>query len=173
MADIATPLALNHIGMTVPDIRAAVAWYGRVLGFRCISEPHLLVPKAPPGVAQSPYSMGPRFRKAWHAHLVTANGVGLEMFEFVDPPMEKPADNLEFWKHGYWHLCFTDPDIEGFAAKVVAAGGRQRMPVHEFVAGTGLKHVYLEDPWANVFEVFTHSYEQSFANRPMPAMPET
>lgn len=34
--EIATPRALNHIGMTVPDIRAAVTWYGKVLGFRCI-----------------------------------------------------------------------------------------------------------------------------------------
>ena len=36
MTDLATPRALNHIGLTVPDIHAAIDWYGRVFGFRRI-----------------------------------------------------------------------------------------------------------------------------------------
>jgi len=42
MTELATPRALNHIGLTVPDIHAAIDWYGRVLGFRRIMGPRRL-----------------------------------------------------------------------------------------------------------------------------------
>ena len=35
-------LAINYVGVTVPDIHAATEWYGEVLGFRCIKGPYLL-----------------------------------------------------------------------------------------------------------------------------------
>jgi predicted enzyme related to lactoylglutathione lyase len=34
--------AANHVGITVPDIRAAIAWYGDVFGFRCIMGPRVM-----------------------------------------------------------------------------------------------------------------------------------
>jgi catechol 2,3-dioxygenase-like lactoylglutathione lyase family enzyme len=30
------PIALNHLGLTVPDINRAIDWYGQVMGFRLI-----------------------------------------------------------------------------------------------------------------------------------------
>jgi hypothetical protein len=36
MQTMTTPLAFNHVGMTVPDIDRAIQWYGVVLGFRLI-----------------------------------------------------------------------------------------------------------------------------------------
>ncbi len=160
-----TPRALNHIGMTVPDIEAAIAWYGEVLGFRLIMGPRRLEANLS-GTEESAHVLGPRFRKALQAHLVTANGVGLELFQFLDPPTEAPDDNLEYWKRGFWHLCFTDPDIEGLAARIAATGGKMRTEVWAFVPGTDRKLCYCEDPFGNVIELFSHSYEQTFANWP-------
>ncbi len=35
-------LALNHVGITVPDIHAAIDWYGEVFGCTHIMGPRLL-----------------------------------------------------------------------------------------------------------------------------------
>ena len=164
-----TPRALNHIGITVPDIFAAIDWYQEIFGFSHIMGPRVL--QASSAVThETPSLFGPRFKKAYQAHLLTANGVGLELFQFVDPPVEKPADNLEYWKSGYWHLCFTDPDIEGLAARIVASGGKQRIPVYEFIPGRPYKLVYCEDPFGNVIELFSHHYAEAFGNWPQPGM---
>lgn len=32
-------LAINHVGVTVPDIHAAIDWYSAAFGFRCIMGP--------------------------------------------------------------------------------------------------------------------------------------
>lgn len=164
---LGTPRALNHIGLTVPDIEAAIAWYGRVFGFRLIMGPHRLSPAAA-ATAETGHVLGPRFREARQAHLVTANGVGLELFQFIDPTTEAQADNMEYWKQGYWHICFTDPDIEALAERIVAEGGRKRTDVQAFIPGTDRKLCYCEDPFGNVIELFSHSYEQTFANWPLP-----
>jgi catechol 2,3-dioxygenase-like lactoylglutathione lyase family enzyme len=164
---LATPRAFNHIGLTVPDIEAAIAWYGEVFGFRLIMGPRRLEAKLS-ATEEAAHILGPRFRAARQAHLVTANGVGLELFEFTDPPTEAPADNLEYWKHGYWHICFTDPEIDALVARIVAAGGKQRTDVWAFIPGTDRKLCYCEDPFGNVIEIFSHTYEQTFANWPLP-----
>jgi len=45
MNELTTPRALNHVGITVPDIHAAIDWYGRVFGFRRIMGPRRLEAK--------------------------------------------------------------------------------------------------------------------------------
>ncbi|MFB9084730.1 hypothetical protein ACFFW8_00530 [Erwinia tracheiphila] len=41
-------------------------------------------------------------------------------------------DNFEYWKSGIFHFCMQAPDVEGMAVTIVAAGGKQRMPVREY-----------------------------------------
>ena len=36
---MADGVAINHIGLSVPDIDAAIAWYGDVLVFRLVTPP--------------------------------------------------------------------------------------------------------------------------------------
>lgn len=165
------PRALNHVGITVPDIEQALRWYQEVLG--CV---HVMGPRRlDVAAAETPEVagiLGPRFRKALQAHLVTANGVGLELFQFIDPPVQAPAENMSYWTTGYWHLCFTVADIEGLTARIVASGGRQRTEIVSFIPGTDRRLVYCEDPFGNVIELFSHSYEQTFANWPLIAAPD-
>jgi catechol 2,3-dioxygenase-like lactoylglutathione lyase family enzyme len=163
------PRALNHIGITVPDIFAAIDWYRELFGFTHLLGPRVLQ-SASQATHETPSIFGPRFKKAYQAHLMTANGIGLELFQFVEPAVETPADNMEYWKRGYWHLCFTDPDIEGLAARIVATGGRQRCPVYAFIPGRPYKLVYCEDPFGNVIELFSHHYAEAFGNWPQPGM---
>jgi catechol 2,3-dioxygenase-like lactoylglutathione lyase family enzyme len=165
----AWPRAVNHIGVTVPDIFAAIDWYRDVLGLTHIMGPRVLEP-ASQATHETPSVFGARFRKAYQAHMLAANGVGLELFEFVEPAVERRPDNFEYWKVGVFHWCVTDPDVAGLAARIVAAGGRQRTDVCAFLPGRPYLLAYCEDPWGNIVEVFSHSYAEVFANWPQPGM---
>jgi len=53
-----------------------------------------------------------------------------------------------------------DPDVEGLAKKIVEHGGKQRMPIREYYPGEKpYKMVYMEDPFGNIIEIYSHSYE--------------
>lgn len=164
-----TPRSLNHVGLTVPDIFAAIDWYVALFGFSHIMGPRLLEAGSA-ATHETPSIFGPRFRRAYQAHLLTANGVGLELFQFVEPAVEMPDETMPYWRCGVFHLCVTDPDVEGMATRIVANGGRQRVPVFAFVPGRPFKLVYCEDPWGNVLEIMSHSYAEVFANWPQPGM---
>jgi len=96
------------------------------------------------------------------AHLSTGDRVGVEIFEF--PNAERRANNFEYWKTGVFHFCVQDPDVEGLAEKIVSAGGKQRMPVREYYPGEKpYRMVYMEDPFGNIIEIYSHSYELTYS----------
>jgi catechol 2,3-dioxygenase-like lactoylglutathione lyase family enzyme len=162
---------LNHIGITVPDVRAAVEWYERVFGLRCIMRPRVLRGDAA-ATAETRSLFGPEFRVAYQAQLLTEGGAGLELFEFVDPPEEPPRDGLGHLTPGPWHVCLTEPDVAGAARRIVAAGGRQLAPVSDFVPGRPYQLVYCSDPWGTVLEIMSHGYAEVFSGWPQPGMQE-
>ena len=166
---VSLPRPVNHIGLTVPNIFAAIDWYRDVMGFTHIMGPRVLEATSQ-ATHETPSIFGPRFQKAYQAHLLAGNGVGLELFQFIEPAVERRADNFEYWKIGVFHICVTDPNIEALARRIVETGGRQRVPVLEFIPGRPYKLVYCEDPWGNVIEVFSHSYAEAFGNWPQPGM---
>ncbi len=162
-------LVVNHVGISVPDVVAAIAWYGDVFGFRCIMGPRVMRP-ASAATAETGQILGPRFREAWQAHLLTANGVGLELFQFLEPATEPGSAEIEYWRQGLWHLCLTDRDVAGAAQRIVGAGGTQASPVTEFVPGRPYLLVYCRDPWGTTIEIMSHSYAEVFASWPQPGM---
>lgn len=162
-----TPRAFNHVGIAVPDIAAAIEWYGNVFGFKLIMGPRVLKPDSSK-THETGTILGPAFKEALQAHLVTANNIGLELFQFIEPKSVRHKDGLADFAHpGYFHICFTDPDIEGLARRIVETGGKMRAPIYSFIPGTDRKLVYCEDPFGNIIELFSHSYEQTFANWPL------
>jgi hypothetical protein len=49
--------------------------------------------------------------------------------------------------------------------KIVAHGGKQRMPIREYYpGGKPFKMVYVEDPFGLVFEIYSHSYELTYSH---------
>jgi catechol 2,3-dioxygenase-like lactoylglutathione lyase family enzyme len=157
------PRALNHIGMTVPDIDRAIDWYGRVLGFSLIFRRTLEYKAEVPEVREI---FGDKFRRAFQAHLLSANGVGLELFQFVEPQVESPANNFEYWRTGVFHLCVTDPDLEGMVARILANGGKQRTRIWQFLPDRPYRLVYCEDCFGNIIEGLSHQYAETFSNMP-------
>jgi predicted enzyme related to lactoylglutathione lyase len=161
-------LAVNHVGLTVPDIYAAIDWYGEVFGFRCIMGPRVIEAT---GHGEAAQLFGSRFRRAWQAHLLTGNSVGIELFQFIDPPTRgaPPSDDSGRWlARGVWHVCITHPDVAAMVQRIADHGGSVLTAAHEFVPGRPWTLAYTTDPWGTVLELMSHSYAEAFGNWPQP-----
>lgn len=157
-----TPRAFSHIGLSVPDLDAAVKFYTEVLGFYTIMEPSEIIEDDSAIGQMCTDVFDPGWKRLRIAHLSTADRIGFELFEFDDN--HAPEQNLSFRQHGTFHFAIQDPDLEGLLEKIVAAGGKQRMPVREYFPGEKpYRMVYVEDPFGIVFELYSHSYELTYS----------
>ena len=155
----------NHVGVSVPDIDAAIDWYGRIFGFTVIAEPVEVLPDGSHFGDLASDICGDGFGGMKIAHMVTGDGTGFELFEFIEPKPERREDTMEYWKNGFFHIAITHPDVEAKVAEIVANGGLKRSKVWELFPGEEFKVCYCEDPFGNVLEIISHRYEQVLANR--------
>jgi hypothetical protein len=89
---------------------------------------------------------GPIFKKMRIVWLSSGDQVGIEIFEYLDPKAERRInDNFEYWKSRFIHICITDPTLKSCVEKF------QKM---EEIA-------FCEDPFGNIIEIYTRSYEQT------------
>ena len=157
-----TPRTFSHIGLSVPDVDAAVDFYTGVMGFYTIMTPTDVVEDDSDIGRMCTDVFGEGWKKLRIAHLSTADRIGLELFEFDDN--HAPDDNMAFRRHGTFHFAIQDPDLEGLLEKIVAAGGKQRMPVRKYYPDEKpYRMVYVEDPFGIVFELYSHSYELTYS----------
>lgn len=158
------PRPLVHVGVTVPDLDAAVRWYSEVLGLVVLSRGATV--RAGEGyegdAASDVFKAG--FGEVRIAHLACGNGVGLELFEFVRPAVEPSREDHHHAR--ITHLCFLAPDLEEATERVVRAGGT-RVTEHswEVIEGQPYRFSFCRDPWGNVIEFHTNSFEQIFSNQ--------
>lgn len=157
-----TPRTFSHIGLSVPDIDAAVKFYTEVFGFYTIMAPTEITEDDTPIGRMCTDVFGPGWTNLRIAHLATSDRIGFELFEFDGS--RAPDENLPFRQHGTFHFAIQDPDVEGLVEKIVAAGGKQRMPIREYFPGEKpYRMVYVEDPFGIVFEIYSHSYELTYS----------
>ena len=161
--------SVNHIGVTVPDIFAAIDWYRDVLGFEHIMGPRVLEAAAA-ATAETRSVLGPRFQRAYQAHLLARNGIGLELFQFVDPPVLDAEGETMYWRRGYWHLCLTVEDLPGTLQAVTGHGGQQISDIASFVPGKPYQLVYCRDPFGLTLELMSHPYDEVFRDWPQAGM---
>ncbi len=154
------PRAFSHIGITVTDLDKAVQWYCKVFGLYVLKMPTEILEDDSPVAVLCADIFGAGYKKFRFAHLTTSDGIGIELFEFEHPKSERRKDNFEYWKTGVFHFCITDPDIEGTTARIVDNGGKLRTKIWQIAPDKPYKLAYCEDPWGNIIEVYTHSYEQ-------------
>ena len=121
------PRAVNHIGVGVADIERAIRWYQEVLGFTLLMGPKTVRGDDPGSDVRD--VLGQDCNALLLAHMVSVNGIGIELFQLLDPPHERREPSLEYWKSGFFHICVTDPDIEGLAGRIASSGGRQRSKI--------------------------------------------
>lgn len=88
------------------------------------------------------------------AYMATGNGVGFEIFEFIDPKPQ-PAELFQHERKGSFHLCVMDPSPDELADKVKADGGRQTGKTVDPSGNGDIRCLYLSDPWGNIVEVLS------------------
>jgi lactoylglutathione lyase family protein len=159
------PRSFSHIGITVTDLDKAVTWYQEILGAYVLMKPTVIREDDSLIGRLCADIFGKGFQSVRIAHLTTVDGIGLEMFQFDQPRSTRRENNFEYWKTGLSHFCVIDPDIEGLAKKIVAAGGRQRSQIWPLYPNRPYRMTYCEDPWGNILEIYTHSYEQTYSNQ--------
>lgn len=157
------PKAFSHIGITVPNIEEAVKFYTEVLGVYIIMEPTVVEEENNTAIGQMCIDV---FGEGWQtfkiAHLSTGDRIGIELFEFKESRENKPQ--FEPFKTGLFHFSIQDPDVEGLVQKIVASGGKQRMPIREYYpTEKPYRMCYVEDPFGVVFEIYSHSYELHYS----------
>ena len=156
------PKTFSHIGLSVPKLEEAVKFYEEVMGWYTIMKPTVVKEESDTAIGQMCIDV---FGKGWGsfkiAHLSTGDKIGIEMFEFQN---NKTPTEFEYWKTGTFHFCVQDPNIEALVEKILAHGGKQRMPIREYYPNEKpYKMVYVEDPFGLVFEIYTHSYELTYS----------
>jgi len=157
------PRSFSHIGLSVPDIQKAVDFYSEVMGWYTIMEQSTVNEDDSAIGVMSQAVFGEGWQSYKIAHMATSDGIGIEMFEFKQN--KQPDDNFKYWETGIFHYGVQDPDIEGLVKKILANGGKQRMPIKEYYPGKKpYKMVYMEDPFGNLVEIYTHSYELTYSN---------
>lgn len=163
MSNTVYPRTFSHIGISVPDLERAVKFYTEVLGWYLIMEPTEIVEDDSAIGVMCTDVFGPEWGSFRIAHMSTGDRIGVELFEFKN--YEERDNNFEYWKPGVFHFCVQDPDVEGLAEKIVAAGGRQRMPVRYYYPDEKpYRMVYMEDPFGNILEIYSHSYELIYSS---------
>jgi lactoylglutathione lyase family protein len=156
-------VAFSHIGITVPDLERAVKFYTEAMGLYLIMGP-TTIQHDESAIGQMCDDV---FGEGWGsfriAHLSTIDGIGVEIFEFPETKSEQSP--FEYWRPRLFHVCFQDPDLEGRIKKIEANGGRQRMKqVRYYYPGQKpYRMVYCEDPFGNLIELYSHSYELTYS----------
>jgi len=75
--------------------------------------------------------------------------------------------NPEPTQSGLFHLCVIDEDVEGLAARIDKAGGDHYSEVWQiFEDDDQYTLTYCRDPYGNLVEIYSHSHERIYSNRP-------
>ena len=150
--------AVAHVGIAVSDLDRAVGWYAEVLGLEPLGPATAVrANEGHAGTVAADVLGDGSFRQA---HLTSANGVAIELFEFSEPQQR--------WR-GLFHVCLVPPSVERTAARVAATGGRRTSRIWDIFRGEPYRTCYCEDPFGNTIELYSHSHERTYANRGAPA----
>jgi catechol 2,3-dioxygenase-like lactoylglutathione lyase family enzyme len=155
------PIAFSHIGISVPNIEKAIEFYKEVFGWYHLAGPWPI--KRDVGSSTTKFCDS-LYGETWGsfklAHMSTGDRVGIELLEFDG---NYPAKEWEYKRNGVFHFAVTVPDYKEFLDRLIAKGGKRRSDINVMpktdAAGNPFVAVYAEDPFGNVFEIFTHSYE--------------
>lgn len=129
-------LHLDHVGISVADLDAQLAWYSRSFGF----------------TVSSPFEVPPLQLRG--AFLIGPNGVTLELLERngSQPGLQAPDQATALLTRGYGHICLRVDDVDASFAALLAAGAAERMPP-QASPEAGVRMAFVADPEGNLIEL--------------------
>lgn len=138
-------LGIHHIGISVPDLQKAVAFYCGVLGGVDMWGRDL-----DPVTANADAVIGLKDVRA-SFRIVKLGNAYLELWEFANPkPRPLPFDHPPS-DHGIAHICLQVSDIHAEHARLSDAGMTFVGPPRD--SGT-MAAVYGRDPFGNIVEIY-------------------
>lgn len=159
-------MKFNHIGIMVPDISKAVGFYTEALGMRIVMNKTPVMEERETAIGKMCIAVfGEGFESFDIAHLVSTDGIGIELFAMKN--REEESHKVNFNKIGIFHFCLETKDFEGTIERVKQHGGKARMDIMRYHPEDDTKQqkmVYLEDPFGNLLELYSHSYEETYSS---------
>jgi lactoylglutathione lyase/glyoxylase I family protein len=141
-------MRLDHVGIVVPDLDAAVAWYTK----NCDCEVSWLEAETDvDDVAIGLPGETVRLRGA----VLYAGGAFIELHEYLEPT---GSTSRRVCDTGIGHFAFYSDDIHSDFERLAAAGVRFYGEPKRIEDGGLIDHwwVYGEDPWGNVIQLCHH-----------------
>ena len=158
-------MKMNHVGLMVGNMDKAVEFYTKVLGLKIVMNNTKVLEERETAIGKMCIAVfGEGFKGFNIAHLVTTDGIGVELFEMKE---RAERHDLDFSRLGIFHFCLQTDDFETVMQKTEEFGGKVRMDImryHPEDDNKPAKMVYLEDPFGNLFELYSHSYEETYAS---------
>jgi catechol 2,3-dioxygenase-like lactoylglutathione lyase family enzyme len=131
---------LDHVGLSVGDLDAQVAWYCNAFGLD----------------ESTPFELAPlRLRGTF---LVGADGFALEILEREGsrPGLQAPDQATALLTRGYGHICLRVDDVDATHARLLALGAGERMPPQS-APEAGVRMSFVADPEGNLIELLDRS----------------
>lgn len=158
-------MKMNHVGIMVGDMDKAVEFYTQALGLKIVMNNTQVIEERESAIGRMCIAVfGEGFKGFNIAHLVTTDGIGVELFEMKE---REERHEVDFSRLGIFHFCLQTDDFEGAIKRIEQYGGQARMDImryHPEDDNKLAKMVYLEDPFGNLFELYSHSYEETYAS---------
>ncbi len=156
---------MNHVGIMVGDMNKAVEFYTKALGLSIVMDNTQVTEERETAIGRMCIAVfGEGFKGFNIAHLLTNDGIGFELFEMKE---RQERHQVDFSRIGIFHFCLQTDDFEGTIQRVEAFGGKVRMDImryHPEDDNKQAKMVYLEDPFGNLFELYSHTYAETYAS---------
>ena len=157
-------MKMNHVGIMVGDIDKAVEFYTKALGLEIVMGQTKVTEERETAIGKMCIAVfGEGFKGFNIAHLLTKDGIGFELFEMKD---RQERHIVDFTRIGIFHFCLQTDDFEGVMARTEEHGGKVRMDImryHPEDENNTSKMVYLEDPFGNLFELYSHTYKETYS----------
>lgn len=158
-------MKMNHVGIMVGDMDKAVEFYTQALGLKIVMNNTQVIEERESAIGRMCIAVfGEGFKGFNIAHLVTTDGIGVELFEMKE---REERHEVDFSRLGIFHFCLQTDDFEGAIKRIEQYGGKTRMDImryHPEDDNKLAKMIYLEDPFGNLFELYSHSYEETYAS---------
>jgi catechol 2,3-dioxygenase-like lactoylglutathione lyase family enzyme len=158
-------MKMSHVGIMVGEMDKAVEFYTKALGLEIVMGKSEVMEEKKTAIGKMCVAVfGDGFKGFNIAHLVTEDGVGFELFEMKGRE-EKPI--VDFTKVGIFHFSLQSDDFQGVIDRTEQYGGKVRMDImryHPEDDSKPYKMVYLEDPFGNLFELYSHTYRETYSS---------
>ncbi|GAB2658463.1 VOC family protein [Vibrio panuliri] len=158
-------MKMNHVGIMVGDMDKAVEFYTNALGLRVVMGNTKVIEERETAIGRMCIAVfGEGFKGFNIAHLVTTDGIGVELFEMKE---RQERHEVNFSRLGIFHFCLQTDDFEGVIKRVEEFGGKARMDIMRYHPEDDSKPaqmIYMEDPFGNLFELYSHTYEETYAS---------